>query len=261
MFTKLITDLVNLYFICGYKLTLRWLINILTNLHPIYMKRNLLIADALMGCGPFKIKKKNLIFTIGIPPGGEGLPFSGIREMYARNVYLADNFSIKDDALVIDLGANMGNFTNLALAHHDSVRVISVEPSLLLNQYFDYSLNLNGWGDRALLLRGFIGSLPDKIGNDDNYKDARVIDQSEILTYCKGRRIDFMKCDIEGGEYHFLDDHSLLDNTDMLAIEIHAFAGNPNIFLQFIKEIGFNIQRIKSEPDGTCTCLAYRTPI
>jgi FkbM family methyltransferase len=258
MVAKLINDLFNLYFVCGFKLSLKWLINISANLTSIYKQRNLLIADALMGCGPFQIQMNTLKFSIGIPPEAKGFPFSGIREMYARNVYLADDFCIKDGALVLDLGANMGNFTNLALAHHDSVTVIAIEPSLQLNQYFDYSLNLNGWRDRALLLRGFIGMLPDEVGNDDSYKGARVIAQNEILSYCNGRRIDFMKCDIEGGEYHFLTDHRLLDNTDMLAIEIHAFAGKPKDFILFIKEIGFNIKRIKSDPDGTCTCLAYR---
>jgi hypothetical protein len=202
---------------------------------------------------------RDLKFKIGVPQGSAGMPFAGVREMYARNVYLADDFRIKDGALVVDLGANMGNFSNLALAHHASVKVIAVEPSLLLNHYFDYSLKLNGWRDRALLLRGFIGDLPDKAVSSD-YDDAKAIGQSEIITHCAGRRIDFLKCDIEGGEYQFLSDHCLLDSTDMLAMEIHAFAGSPEEFMQFLKEIGFVIKRIQNDPDGTCTILASRNP-
>ena len=257
MLKKLIHDIKAIYLICGYKLAFKWGWNIFTNITTIVKQRNLSIADALMGCGPFSIKIDDLMFKVGIPQGTKGMPFAGIREMYARNVYLAEDFRIKDGALVLDLGANMGNFSNLALAHHDSVRVIAVEPSFLLNQYFDYSLNLNGWRDRALLLRGFIGGLPDKAVSSD-YKDAKTIEQNEIITHCAGRRIDFMKCDIEGGEYQFLSNHSLLDITDMLAMEIHAFAGSPKEFIQFLKGIGFVIKRIQNDPDGTCTILAYR---
>ena len=53
---------------------------------------------------------------------------SGIREIWVRDVYLNRGIlSIAPDATVVDLGANAGNFTMLALAHGSGVRCVSVE--------------------------------------------------------------------------------------------------------------------------------------
>jgi hypothetical protein len=59
---------------------------------------------------------------------------SEIREMYVRDVYLQNGWAAANDVdVVLDLLASLGNYTNMALAMVQNVRVIAVEPSISLN--------------------------------------------------------------------------------------------------------------------------------
>jgi FkbM family methyltransferase len=44
---------------------------------------------------------------------------------------------------VVDLGGNMGNFTNMALAHGQNIHVSTVEPNPRLIQRLHLSIGLN----------------------------------------------------------------------------------------------------------------------
>lgn len=90
--------------------------------------------------------------------------FSGIREMYARDVYLRGVLlNIEPGDIVVDLGANMGNFTCIALAADPTTHVIAIEPSRTMNKRFMESVGLNeGFLPRTRLVHAFIGAAGDK---------------------------------------------------------------------------------------------------
>jgi len=113
-FKKLFGDFFGLSRILGPYFALKWASMILVHFPSILRRKDLQPADQAMGKGPFHVHfRSGVDFRII----GNGV-ISGIREIYVRDVYLRYGLlTIEDGDVVLDLGANMGNFTNLALAH------------------------------------------------------------------------------------------------------------------------------------------------
>lgn len=260
--TKLLVDFRGLARVCGLGVALRWLGSVLANFPAVVQRGDLQPADAAMGVGPFAVRLPQ--YGAAFSVAGVGA-ISGIREMYVRDTYLRNGaLRVSDGDTVVDLGANMGNFTNLALACGPNVRVVAVEPSAGLNEAFRASVGLNrGHAERVKLIRAFVGRRSEKIvsaiQSDRNYADAPWISESQLIEIGKLSKIDFLKCDIEGGEFGLLDRNSkLLAMARSLAIEIHAFEGNVDGFIEDLRTCGFSVASIKRDPDGTATVLARR---
>lgn len=260
---KLSGDIRGLARICGFVVTCRWIAGLIVNLRGILVRRDLQAADRWMGSGPYsvRIKKYGVCFKI---KGTQAI--SGIREMYVRDTYLHDHtLAIRDGDCVIDLGANMGNFTNLALAHGSSIKVIAVEPSKQMNAAFEESVGLNdGFRNRVTLVNAFVGSVLDSEEaptHGTDYADAKWLSEEELIATAGIRDVDFLKCDIEGGEFGLLTSESkLLQMSRSLAIEIHQFAGDVAKFLSMLQDCGFTLLRVDYAPDGSATALARREP-
>lgn len=260
---KLLGDFCGLVKICGSSVALRWLFHVLFRFPLIIKEGGLQPADRAMGIGPFEVtlKKYNCRFKIMGPQA-----ISGIREMYVRDTYLRDGWlNIRPHDTVFDLGANMGNFTNMALAIEPTVRVIAVEPSIYLNNVFTKSVGSNvGHLTRTSLIRAFLGCPNEKtkavLAADENYANAEWNTEEQLLERANIQSIDFLKCDIEGGEFGLLltPNSKLLAMTRALACEVHAFAGDVTNFLANIESCGFVIGPIKHDPDGSVTFLAKR---
>ncbi len=219
--------------VCGWWVALRWLWCILLTSPECLKARNLQPADRRMGRGPFGVVRQRARAKLA----GQQV-FSGIREIWVRDVYLKDNYlEIPPRGLVIDLGANMGNFTNLALAQHDDVRVIAVEPSRSLSNAIRESLSINGWSNRASIKRAFVGVKTEvqiRVASDPDYRETQYISEAAFLEEFDIRRVDFLKCDIEGSEFFLTEPGSrLLSLTKNLAIEVHPTGGSVKDFSQF----------------------------
>jgi FkbM family methyltransferase len=243
---------------CGWRVAVRWLWCILLTWPECKRVRNLQPADRRMGNGPFKVARQGARAKLA----GQQV-FSGIREIWVRDVYLKNNYlQIQPGSLVVDLGANQGNFTSLALAQHDDVRVIAVEPSLSLSNAIRESLRINGWRDRASVKRAFIGIKTDvqlRVAADPEYRDAEYVSESAFLQEFGIQRVDFLKCDIEGSEFYLLESGSkLLSITQNLAIEIHPNAGSVKGFLSFLQLAGFEVGSVVEDGTGACIALCKR---
>lgn len=211
-----------------------------------------------MGNGPFSVSRQSARAKLA----GQQV-FSGIREIWVRDVYLKDDYlKIPAGSLVIDLGANLGNFTNLALAQHGDVRVIAVEPSPPLSNSLQESLRINGWSDRASVKRAFLGVKTEvqvAAAADPAYRDAEYLSESAFLAEFDIQRIDFLKCDIEGSEFFLLDPGSkLLSLASNLAIEVHPWGGSVTHFLEFVRSAGFEIGSVVYDGNGACIALCSR---
>lgn len=256
----LLSDTKGLAAVLGPVKSLRWLLSVVFRLPAILRQRNLQEADRAMGDGPFEIRYQNNIeFQIEGPSA-----LSGIREMYVRDTYLHGGIlTIDDGDVVVDLGSNMGNFSSLALAHGPNVSVIAVEPSSILNRIMWTSLALNpGFSQRVSLVRAFLGAPNEKqasLDSDPAYAGVPWVDESAFLVQARITRIDFLKCDIEGGEFGLLTPASrILKMARKLAIEIHSFAGDVDMFIAMLEFQGFNVLHTQCDPDGTKTVLASR---
>lgn len=258
---RFMADLAGLRRICGSAMAIRYLWACVTAAATILRDKNLQPADRAMGEGPFGV---GLPICRPFRVSGTSV-VSGIREMFVRDTYLRGGMlRISDGDLVVDLGANIGNFTNLALAHGPGVRVVAVEPSLAMNKAFTASVGLNqGFLDRTTVVRAFLGArvetIMEQIGDDPNYRDVVWIDEEELIRRGHIETIDFLKCDIEGGEFALLHEGSrLLAMTRCIAAEIHAFAGDVRAFLRTLEACGFEIVDEQWASDGSCTVLAKK---
>jgi FkbM family methyltransferase len=260
--TKLCRDFFGLMRVCGPIVAFRWILLVLLYSPLILRNGDLRLADEAMGNGPFKVTLKpyRCSFRVAGPQA-----ISGIREMYVRDIYLRDGWlNVNRNATVLDLGANMGNFTNMVLAIEPTARVIAVEPSTALNHTFKSSVDLNvGHAGRVTLVRAFLGrpnsKIAEAIAEDDNYGDAKWITEGDLLSIENVQSVDLLKCDIEGGEYALLTTGSrLLALTKALACEVHAFAGDVSKFFSDVEASGFTIGPIQHAPDGSVIFLAKR---
>lgn len=253
---QILSDFGGIVRVCGLVTGFKWLLFILIKLPQCFQVKNLQPADRIFGDGPIKVKSKNGKINL---TGGQ--IFSSIREIWVRNVYLKNNFiKIPDEGIVVDLGANVGAFTMLALASNKACKVIAVEPNTEFNKLFLQQIAYNNFSERVKLQRFFIGSfssIQKEMLLTNESKDAQFINQKEFIELNKFNRIDFLKCDIEGSEFDFISDTSLLEITKQLAIEIHDHSGNRSEFISKLVELGFNIGPIKDD-NGSCILLAKR---
>jgi len=117
--------------------------------------------------------------------------------------YRAD--SIGPGSVVVDLGASEGYFTNWARARGAMVDAYDARHGAAVGPY-DGVCTVKGDGVHAYTVPGE-GTTP-------------MVALSSILA--RHDRVDFLKCDIEGGEYQIFDCD--LSKVRRLAIEFHAWA-------------------------------------
>lgn len=110
-FQIIISDFVGLTKTCGLFISVKWIIGIVLNIKICIKERNLMAADIYAGSGSFKAKRENVEIIIS---GIHGL--GGVRELWVRDVYLKHGIlKIPRNGIIVDLGANIGIFTLLAL--------------------------------------------------------------------------------------------------------------------------------------------------
>jgi FkbM family methyltransferase len=243
---------------CGWLVAFRWLWCVALTFRACVESRNLQPADLRMGSGPFLVDRRGARARLT----GQQV-FSGIREIWVRDVYLKNDYlKIPKGALVVDLGANLGNFTSLALAQHADVRVVAVEPSLSLSNSLRVTTSNNGWSNRVAIKRAFVGLTTKAqagVTNSPDYMGAPFVTEQAFLDEFDIRRIDFLKCDIEGSEFYMLDPSSrMLSITTNLAIEIHVWGGSLPRFLDHLRDIGFEIGSVVTDSTGSCIALCRR---
>lgn len=257
---QLKNDFFGLMRVCGPVVALRWMFHVLTHFKAVARTGSLQSADLAMGAGPFRVRLKHCKSSFKVK-GPQVV--NGIREMYVRDVYLRDGWlKIKPHDTVVDIGANIGNFTNMALSAEPTTRVVAIEPSRQLNSLFRQSVGLNeGYLERATLIRAFIGKetpLSQGLLGREEYGDAEWITEDQFLERAGIEQIDVLKCDIEGSEFGLLrKDSKILSITKALACEVHANGGDMNQFIEDIESCGFNIGPVERSA-GVLIMLAKR---
>ena len=212
-----------------------------------------------MGAGPFPVRRGHVSAMLK----GDRV-MSGVREIWVRDVYLKDDYlRIGPSDLVVDLGANMGNFTNLALAHGPGVRVVAVEPNRAALDMLVESVSANGWNDRVALNRCFLGGVTPKqteLRQRSGYGGAEFVSEEDFLKDNDVGSIDFLKCDIEGSEFSLLTpDSPVLNKANQIAIEVHDWAGDRHAFIEMLRQCRFLIGPVREDYESAII-LAKREP-
>lgn len=253
----ILRDFIGLWRVAGLGVALRWLGCIVGNFGACRREGNLQPADRAMGPGPYTVRlrrAKARLFAEQV--------IGGIREIWVRDVYLFNDYvSINDGDTVLDLGANMGNFTMLALGHGPRVRVVGVEADPAHAAKWKKNIGQSGWQDRATLVQAFVGGVTpyqERLASQERTDGVPTISQERLLTDNQIERIDFLKCDIEGSEFGLLTpDSPILRITRQLAIEVHKPAGDWQGFKKMIEAQGFETL-IRSEDSGGYIMMAKR---
>lgn len=171
--------------------------------------------------------------------------FSGIREMYCRDVYLKFfDFAKLDLRNVIDAGGNRGLFS--ILAANLGASVAWVEPQHKYAKALDSLIKDNRPQGRIHPFNGMLvgssgpGQRP---AQGASIEDGCVIySVEEILAECQMPSVSFLKMDIEGGEFPvLLSSDGWIGKLENLALEVHRDSGSPARIADLMLRNGFEV--------------------
>jgi FkbM family methyltransferase len=157
---------------------------------------------------------------------------------YEKNVSLLWQSLIKEDSIVVDIGANIGYFSLLAAAKARSGRVISFEPVSLFRKQMAKNLDLNSVHNFELLpycvsnkneLREVFIAGDDNLGMSglhppENFSGNKETVECIVIDDWRKNRslppVNFLKIDIEGAEKKALEGMTQLLRNDQPVIFI-----------------------------------------
>ncbi len=162
--------------------------------------------------------------------------FGNLREIYARNCYL---FGLRLDVpqrAVLDLGANRGMFSILALVALQAELVVGVEPRSWYDAIFDLLLKANHCDPgRAPRYDRLVAS-----PSTEQKDPSRFVSISTILRQRNIERFNLVKIDIEGGEKDLFSEPEWLAHVDTITMELHpSFVGDLSLIPDALRKYGF----------------------
>jgi hypothetical protein len=162
----------------------------------------------------------------------ESATFSSIREMFAQDSYLRA-FKGQTANTVIDLGSNRGFFMLIANKVLKAQRAIGVEPESRYQAAFDLICEHNHIDpERVYRYQAFIGDEA-----DENMVTMPMIFTEQGLT-----TVDFLKCDIEGGEFVIMTPQAgWMKQVNNIAMEVHPSKGNVPALIKTLEQHGFTV--------------------
>lgn len=159
--------------------------------------------------------------TVHVNAGGPVTDADILDEIWNENVYRFEG-TMLTGGHVVDVGANIGAFSLLALASHPQERVICVEPDKENFEIFFKNIKENEFEGRAYLYPIALGDKDGQVSMGgsaggaayvSNFEDGDVamrtlpslLEWHEKLSGTKIGEIDFLKMDCEGSEYRIID--------------------------------------------------------
>lgn len=143
--------------------------------------------------------------------------FGNVREMYARDCYLEHLRLHTPLDAVLDLGANRGMFSLLALLALGAKTVVGVEPVGVYESVYQLLLEANGCElSRAPRYTKFISCPSVEQQNPDQTVSIETIMREQGID-----RFNLVKMDIEGHEQAVFSEPAWLAHVDNLTMELH----------------------------------------
>jgi FkbM family methyltransferase len=178
-----------------------------------------------------------------------------INEASILNPYLASgHVQIRPDAIVVDIGANIGDFALQAAQLCSAGRVFAVEPVSEHVRMVEENVRLNGMGNVTCVrsaigatdgttevrLRGNISSTRQGEGTAET---VPVMTLERFLAEHGLERVDLLKMDCEGAEWDILPAaESVLPRVRQIAMEFHsAGVWTPVSLAAWLRERGYRV--------------------
>src|SRR6266446_2102816 len=228
--------------VAGGRIAIRYAAAIAGALPQIVRTGTLAAADELM-------HEREDLLTVRVEGVNLVLParcFSGIREMYARRVYLRPpGFRLRSGDTVIDLGCNQGLFT--LLAAKIGAKVIALDAQMGFGEALAEHLERNGCTERVTFIAGLVGASAGLFADTAalsagaHYRgEPASVDMAELIADLD--RVDFLKVDIEGSEFHiFSGTQPWVRKISRLAMEVHPEFGEPRQIVNWLSNVGFDV--------------------
>lgn len=222
------------------------------NAHSVLSSKKLTMVDAAMS-RDMTVRFGNSRLTVPlrqmdqILAAHEDSPsFGTVREIYARDCYLKHLILKKPLRAVLDLGANRGMFSLLALVYLGAEVVVGVEPNPVYGSVFQLLLEANHCAvGRSARYTKLIGSPLTERGDQDRYVSIPTIMREQSID-----RFSLVKIDIEGGEKDLFGEPNWLRNVDNLTMELHPqSAGNLSLIPAALERYGFSYRLSDQEGD------------
>ena len=161
--------------------------------------------------------------------------FGNLREMYARNCYLRCLRPQRPLRAVLDLGANRGMFSLLALVTLGAETAVGVEPTAIYEPVHRLLLESNRCNPaRAPRYLKFISSPSLERQNPEQNVSIQTILREQNI-----ERFNLVKMDIEGHEISLFAEPEWLANVDSLCMELHPHAGELSSIPRALDYFGF----------------------
>jgi FkbM family methyltransferase len=196
---------------------------------------------------------------------GGTLDLSVVNEQAFSNPYLGSGFvRLSADSIVVDVGANIGDFAVMAARQCPAGRVIAVEPLHSAGKMIERQALLNGlhnitWVHAALSDRNgkssanSPGSLYDTVEGAAEEVDSYTL--SQLVSNLRLDRIDLLKLDCEGAEWDILPSaDDVLPRVVQIAMEFHCARGwTAEKLANWLRTRGFVVKHT----EGTWTGLLW----
>ncbi len=239
-FFRIARELSGVARVCGYRTLLRYAGAIVQSIPSILRTGTLAAADDRMR----RYSDSLHVQMCGVQLTYPSQVFSGVREMYARNVYLRlRGFSIRPGDVVVDLGCNEGLFS--VLAAKLGARAVAVDVQGGFAVPLQEHLARNGCTGAVSFVHALVGS---EAGLCSEYKggshytsDPPQKTLDEILTNID--RVRLMKVDIEGSEFAVFsgDQANWIRKVELIAMEAHPKYGDCSALAKWLAERNFSV--------------------
>lgn len=216
------------------------------------------------------LKPPDLLYPVivGMDPVSDEYVFD---QIFVRHEYALVSDRLKDQRLILDLGANVGYASAFLACRYPEARIVAVEPD---PRNFELCcLNLKPYGDRIKVLKGAVWSrcsklaLSHKLGEGmatqvvaaEHESDAEVMawDITTLLDMAQAEIADLVKIDIEGSEAELfaVDAGRWLPRVRNICIELHDQRCR-DIFFEALA--GFDYELVEMGESTMCLNLRAR---
>lgn len=187
-----------------------------------------------------------------------------INEAFILNPYLAPGYlDLPADAVVVDVGANIGDFTLQVARRCPAGRVFAVEPVGEHVRMIAAQLRLNGIGnvicvqralgasDRETVIRLYgIGS--NAAGSEGKTEKVRLCTLPQLMREQGIEQIDLLKLDCEGAEWDILPGaEEVFPRIRQICMEFHCERGwTPERLAGWLRERGYHVRHTAGPWNG-----------
>jgi FkbM family methyltransferase len=175
-----------------------------------------------------------------------------VNEVAFINPYLqGGQVDIGPNATVVDVGANIGDFTVQAARLCPQGRVIAVEPLVSAGAMIGTQARLNGLSNVTWIRAQLSGTAGQSAvhqtdglyGSNDANQGARILTLPNLVAELGLERIDLLKLDCEGAEWDILPaSESILPRVRQICMEYHREGDwTPERLSRWLTDLGFTV--------------------